>query len=158
METRIAKTIGPVCSCWDRGKASDVLAAARAAASSAKPGSSTNDLPVYHEVRVEYDYAPGENLYRGLAMVRDVSLAGRACNVYLVQSPLVKTRQRALKVAETILGSLATRSPHQATGTGFTLQDLQQHDFVLEIDRDDFSQQLGVLADRWAQSSLNLRW
>jgi hypothetical protein len=60
---------------------------------------------IFKEVRVEYNFDPINNLYREIAIVRDESLWGRN-NVYTLQSPLIKTEKRALKVAEAILANL----------------------------------------------------
>ena len=53
--------------------------------------------------RVNFD--PINSVYREIAIVRDESLWGRN-NVYTLQSPLIKTEKRALKVAEAILANL----------------------------------------------------
>ena len=60
---------------------------------------------VFKEVRVEYNFDPISNVYREIAIVRDESLWGRN-NVYTMQSPLIKTEKRALKVAEALLANL----------------------------------------------------
>jgi len=65
--------------------------------------SGTSDI--FKEVRVEYNFDPVNGTYREIAIVRDESLWGRN-NVYPLQSPLIKTEKRALKVAEAILANL----------------------------------------------------
>ncbi len=65
----------------------------------------TGNSDVFKEVRVEYNFDPINGVYREIAIVRDESLWGRN-NVYTLQSPLIKTEKRALKVAEAILANL----------------------------------------------------
>ena len=65
----------------------------------------TGNADVFKEVRVEYNFDPINTVYREIAIVRDESLWGRN-NVYTLQSPLIKTEKRALKVAEAILANL----------------------------------------------------
>ncbi len=60
---------------------------------------------IFKEVRVEYGYDSIRDTYRETAIVRDESLDARH-NVYTLQSPLIKTEKRALKVAEAILANL----------------------------------------------------
>jgi ribosomal protein S27AE len=60
---------------------------------------------IYKEVRVEYNYDPIEKRYRGIAIVRDESLWGQH-DVYHIQSPLIKTEKRGMKVAEATLANL----------------------------------------------------
>lgn len=59
---------------------------------------------IFTEVRVEYNYSPVDDKYTEIAIVRDESLPEG--NVYTLQSPLVKTQNRALKIAEAILSNL----------------------------------------------------
>ncbi len=65
----------------------------------------TGNSDIFKEVRVEYNFDPINGIYREIAIVRDESLWGRN-NVYTLQSPLIKTEKRALKVAEAILANL----------------------------------------------------
>ena len=65
----------------------------------------TGNTDIFKEVRVEYNFDPINSVYREIAIVRDESLWGRN-NVYTLQSPLIKTEKRALKVAEAILANL----------------------------------------------------
>jgi ribosomal protein S27AE len=65
----------------------------------------TGNSDIFKEVRVEYNFDPINGVYREIAIVRDESLWGRN-NVYTLQSPLIKTEKRALKVAEAILANL----------------------------------------------------
>ena len=64
----------------------------------------TGNSDIFKEVRVEYNFDPIHGIYREIAIVRDESLWGRN-NVYTLQSPLIKTEKRALKVAEAILAN-----------------------------------------------------
>ncbi len=65
----------------------------------------TGNSDIFQEVRVEYNFDPIHSIYREIAIVRDESLRGRN-NVYTLQSPLIKTEERALNVAEAILANL----------------------------------------------------
>lgn len=65
----------------------------------------TSDSGIFKEVRVEYGYDSVRDAYRETAIVRDESLPAHN-NVYTLQSPLIKTEKRALKVAEAILANL----------------------------------------------------
>ena len=67
-------------------------------------GRHANDHEVVKEVRVEYNYDPVNGNYRDTAIVRDEAIPGRA-NVYTFRSPLIKTEQRALKIAEAMLAN-----------------------------------------------------
>ena len=71
----------------------------------AERGHYVGDTDIFKEVRVEYNYDVIHNAYQEIAIVRDESLWGRN-NVYTLQSPLIKTEKRALKVAEAILANL----------------------------------------------------
>lgn len=68
-------------------------------------GFCAGNADVFREVRVEYNFDPVDSVYREIAIVRDESLWGPS-NVYTLQSPLIKTEKRALKVAEAILANL----------------------------------------------------
>ena len=63
---------------------------------------------VFDEVRVEFDFDPERGIYRSSARVRDRRLLGRH-DVYTLQSPLVKTRAQALRVAAAVLKQLNAR-------------------------------------------------
>ena len=65
----------------------------------------TGNSDIFKEVRVEYNFDPTHGIYREIAIVRDESLWGRN-NVYTLQSPLIRTEKRALKVAESMLANL----------------------------------------------------
>jgi len=64
-----------------------------------------NDLPVFREVRVEFDYNPTTGHHQGLAVVTDTSIKVEA-NVFYIYSPLIRTDKRALKIAEAVLATL----------------------------------------------------
>jgi hypothetical protein len=68
-------------------------------------GFARDDSKIFKEVRVEFNYDAKEAKYKETAIVRDESIPGRH-NVYTLQTPLVKTERRALKVAEAILSNL----------------------------------------------------
>ncbi len=60
---------------------------------------------IYNEVRVEYGFDVERSCYREIARVRDESVLGRH-NVYTLQSPLIDSEEKALRVAEVILSNL----------------------------------------------------
>ena len=64
----------------------------------------TGNSDVFKEVRVEFNYDPVNGVYREIGIVRDDSASGG--NVYTLQSPLIKTENRSLKVAEAVLSNL----------------------------------------------------
>jgi hypothetical protein len=114
-------------------------------------GFHTGSADVFKEVRVEYNFDPITATYRDIAIVQDVSLWGRN-NVYTLQSPLIRTEKRALKVAEAILANLNRRP------------DLVHEDeipnsaeVVLSFDdsREEFARKLDALAQEWASSGLS---
>ncbi len=104
----------------------------------------------FKEVRVEYNFDPLEGIYREVAIVQDVSLWGRA-RVYTLQSPLIRTEKRALKVAEAILANL-NRNPEAALRGEIP----STSEVVLSLDQstEEFRRQLGLLAEAWQRSGL----
>ncbi len=110
-------------------------------------GCHTGDADAFKEVRVEFNFEPIQKKYREIAIVRDESLWGRN-NVYTLYSALIKTEQRALKVAEAILANL-NRYPHLFNGEGVprTTEVLLSWDEPLE----DFTQKLHQISKAWAQ-------
>ena len=115
-------------------------------------GSHTGDSDIFKEVRLEYNYDPSRNTYRDIAIIRDESLWGRN-NVYTLQSPLIKTEKRALKVAEAILANL---NHHR----GMLLDDAipRTTEIILSFDEstEDFNRQLSSLAQSLKSSGLTL--
>ncbi len=110
----------------------------------------TGVAEVFKEVRVEYNFDAIADTYREVAIVQDVSLWGRN-NVYTLQSPLIRTEKRALKVAEAILANL-NRCPGFAAD-----EDLPTaSELVLSFDDDllTFRSKLSELARQWEQSPL----
>lgn len=65
----------------------------------------TGTADIFNEVRVEHNFDSLQKRYRSIAIVNDDSLAG-ICNTYTLQSPLIQTENRALKVAEALLANL----------------------------------------------------
>lgn len=105
---------------------------------------------IFKEVRVEYNYDPINKTYREIAIVRDESLWGR-CNTYTLQSPLIKTERRALKVAESVLSNLNRyRGLLDGDGIPRTTETL----LSLDDSREDFSRKLQQLAAEWEKSNL----
>lgn len=111
-------------------------------------GSYTGTSDVFKEVRVEYNFDPVENKYRETAIVRDESLWG-ANNVYTLRSPLIKTENRALKVAEAILANL---NRYGLTDGGIPRTSETVLDFG--VSRETFAAQCERLRKELEQSSL----
>lgn len=113
-------------------------------------GHQLDDRRSFKEVRVEYNFDPVEAGYRDVAIVQDVSLWGPG-NVYTLQSPLIRTEKRALKVAEALLANL-NRCPEFA----FESEVPNTSEVVLSLDDsfDEFSRKLAGLASEWEQSGL----
>jgi hypothetical protein len=63
----------------------------------------------FKSVRVQYDFDPLEKRYRGLAIVIDTALEEGA--TYSFDTPLVKTKERALQMAEHRLSNLSMGLP-----------------------------------------------
>ena len=105
---------------------------------------------VFKETRVEYNYDPIHNVYREIAIVRDDSLWGQ-CNVYTLQSPLIRTEKRALKVAEAILANL--NRERNLLGQG---EIPVTHEFLLTFDDEmpEFKRKLALFGDMLANSPL----
>ena len=116
----------------------------------AERGFYTGETDIFKEVRVEFNYDPINGVFREIGIVRDESLWGR-CNVYTLQSPLIKTEKRALKVAEAILANLNRYR-------GMLKQDEipRTHEVLLSFDdnNEEFSRKLGLLAREWENSAL----
>ncbi len=110
----------------------------------------TGSANIFKEVRVEYNYDSIHNVYRETAIVRDESLLGRG-NIYTLQSPLIKTEKRALKVAESILANL---NRYRGITKGDEIP--RTTEIVLSFDepRDVFKAKLLDLSQEWAASGL----
>ena len=89
-------------------------------------------------------------MYREIAIVRDESLWGRN-NVYTLQSPLIKTEKRALKVAEAILANL-----NRYRGLLFFFNNTPTTEIILSFDDnfEEFSRKLEQLSKEWEASGL----
>ncbi len=101
----------------------------------------------FKEVRVEFYWCPDEDKYQTTAVVRDDSIPDLGSSVYTLETPLIRTEQRALKVAEAILGSLSRYRASMGD-----LEDVPRDpNRVLYFDdsREKFSRELGVLAKHW---------
>ncbi len=110
----------------------------------------TGDSDIFKEVRVEYNFDPTNTLYREIAIVRDESLWGRH-NVYTLQSPLIKTEKRALKVAEAILANL-----NRYRGLLNDDEIPRTTEIIISFDDpfDVFQEKLHQLGKEWAASGL----
>lgn len=91
----------------------------------AERGHYQGDADYFTEVRVEYNFDPIGQRYREIAIIRDESLP-LGC-AYTLHSPLIKTENRALKVAEAVLASL----------NRFGLEDgiPKQHETMMSFDK-----------------------
>jgi hypothetical protein len=110
----------------------------------------TGNADVFKEVRVEYNFDPINTVYREIAIVRDESLWGRN-NVYTLQSPLIKTEKRALKVAEAILANL-----NRYRGLLNSDDIPRTTEIILSFDDEfeEFSRKLAQLSKEWEASGL----
>ena len=110
----------------------------------------TGNTDIFKEVRVEYNFDPINSVYREIAIVRDESLWGRN-NVYTLQSPLIKTEKRALKVAEAILANL-----NRYRGLLNSDDIPRTTEIILSFDDefDEFSRKLQQLSKEWEASGL----
>ncbi len=110
----------------------------------------SGDSDIFKEVRVEFNYDPINGKFREIGIVRDESLWGR-CNVYTLQSPLIKTEKRALKVAEAILANL-----NRYRGLLVQGEVPKTHEVLLSFDdtNEEFSRKLSHLAKEWENSAL----
>jgi len=110
----------------------------------------TGNSDVFKEVRVEYNFDPINGVYREIGIVRDESLWGRN-NVYTLQSPLIKTEKRALKVAEAILANL---NRYRGLLNGDEIP--RTTEIILSFDEpyEEFQRKLGQLSKEWEASGL----
>jgi len=113
-------------------------------------GFHAGDAEVFKEVRVEYNFDPITATYRDIAIVQDVSLWGHS-NVYTLQSPLIRTEKRALKVAEAILANL-NRCPELVEKD--EIPNSSEVVLSFDDDIDEFKRKLDSLAREWASSGL----
>jgi hypothetical protein len=116
-------------------------------------GFHAGDAEVFKEVRVEYNFDPVSGVYRDLAIVQDVSLCGRS-SVYTLQSPLIRTEKRALKVAEAILANL-NRCPELIHKD--EIPNATEVVLSFDDDREEFTRKLEQLASEWQNSGLRQR-
>lgn len=113
-------------------------------------GSYTGSADYFKEVRVQFNYDPLNKRYRETAIVRDESLWGR-CNIYTLQSPLIKTERRGLKVAEAILANL---NQYGGLPGSDEIPKIQEVLLSFDDDLDVFSSKLKRLAKKWESSGL----
>lgn len=115
-------------------------------------GSYTGTSGVFKEVRVEFCYCAVYHKYDAIAVVRDESLWGR-CSTYVLQSPLIKTEQRALKVAEAVLSNLNKYSQMFDLDKG-DIPSSTETWLTFDMPRDEFKVKLDELAEELAKSPL----
>jgi ribosomal protein S27AE len=113
-------------------------------------GKIEGDCGVYKEVRVEYNYDPIQKRYREIAIVRDESLLGPH-DVYHIQSPLIKTEKRGMRVAESTLANLNTQADTLIPGEIPRTVELI---VSLDIPREEFNDEMERLQRQLENSAL----
>lgn len=106
---------------------------------------------VFKEVRVEFDYCAVNRKFKSIAVIRDESLWGTR-NVYTLNSPLIRTEKRALKVAEAILSNL-NKYGMLAFGDGGIPSTMET---IISLDQpvEELKKKLDTMAEELAESSL----
>lgn len=61
--------------------------------------------PLFSEVRIDFDFDPLRRVYRKRALTIDGRLLGRQSS-FTLQTPMIQTRERAVRVGRTILRNL----------------------------------------------------
>jgi hypothetical protein len=115
----------------------------------------------YKEVRVEFNFDPVHMKFQGIAIVRDEAIPTQGSK-YTLLSPLIKTENRALKVAEAILGNLQRDSGIGDSGigdsgigdSGIGIPGTGETIISLDDDSESFTQRMKTLGDEWQKSSL----
>jgi hypothetical protein len=108
-----------------------------------------NNGDPFKEVKVEFNYDPVGTRFREIAIVRDEAIWGRGSQ-YTLMSPLIKTEQRALKVAEAILANLQRVGTDSSDGIPSTTETIISFDVKV----DEFARQMAKLGEEWEKSSL----
>lgn len=106
----------------------------------------------FYQVRVEYAYDPNSDSFRSIAIVTDESMSKDGGNVYTLKSALIRTENRALQVAESLLGNLmnATDCVFDGVGIGRAKEHVLSFDNPLGV----FKIELDVLAAELSNSRL----
>jgi len=114
-------------------------------------GNTDNNYDLFREVHVHYNYDPLLKIYREIGIVRDESLPEATTNAYHLFSPLIKTENRALKVAEAVLANL-NRYRGVLDGEGVP----KTTEVILSWDDDlaTFSGKLEKLSKEWESSGM----
>ena len=113
-------------------------------------GSYTGNSDIFKEVRVEYNFDPIQKRYRETAIVRDDSLEGEF-NIYTLKSPLIKSENRGLKVAEAILANL---NRYRSLWDSDCLPKASESLLSFDDSREEFNHKLGLLFKEWEASGL----
>ncbi len=116
-------------------------------------GKTRGDGDIFKEVRVEYNFDSTRGAYQETAIVRDESLWG-SCSAYILQSPLIKTEKRALRVAEAILANL---NRYQDLLDGNHIPRTTEVTLSFDDSFEDFSRNLNHLGEIWAGADLRGR-
>lgn len=101
----------------------------------------------YTEVRVEFDFKPADFKFHGLVAVKDTSQDPGA--VYILQSPLIATPQRAERVANMTLANLCL-NPEMELPNGMTRGTEIIIDF--DVPRERFLSDLQDVSGRWQRA------
>lgn len=109
-----------------------------------------NGRAPFKEVRCEFNYNPTAEKFREIAIVRDEAIWGRGAK-YTLLSPLIKTPQRALKVAEAILETLQR---YAELGGEDEIPPSTEVVVSLDDDLEIFTRNMKALGESWEQSSL----
>ena len=106
----------------------------------------------FYQVRVEFNYDPNENRFRGVAVVTDESMPKDGGNVYTLKSALIRTEKRALEVATALLGNLMHADSRVFDGSGIGRP--KEHVLYFDNPRELFQIELDVLARELENSRL----
>ncbi len=71
--------------------------------------------PLYGEVRVDFDFDPVRRVYRKCALTTDGRLLGRQSS-FRLQSPLIRSRERAIRVGRLMMRNLNRRFERPRAG------------------------------------------
>ncbi len=116
-----------------------------------REGTSPDDS--FKEVRLQFDYAPVSESWQQTAIVRDENLLGEHLT-YVIQTPMVKTESRALKMAEAILANL-----NCSTGELGIDEIPRTTEIILSFDdpMDEFTRKLERVSAGWEEAKSSHR-
>ena len=106
----------------------------------------------FYQVRVEFNYDPNEDRFRGIAIVTDESVPKDGGNVYTLKSALIRTDKRALEVATALLGNLMHADSRVFDGSGIGRP--KEHVLYLDHPRELYQIELDLLGRELENSRL----